>query len=308
MRGQNLALLIARIPPKVMLVAVTTLAIGAAVLVESEIQKKEQLLKNAQAKNDVKEMGQLLVAVKDIPEGTPISADQVRVDAVERSRIPVGALQDSGAAVGLQARASIHAGDCILSQSLQYQHAAAGFEAKIPSGYRAITFPVDATTGVAGFLQPDCHVDILAQTGSGVEAKATPILSDVQVVAVNQTYQKKAGVDEAQASTNCVTVAVQPKDGQKLINAMSSGKLYCLMRNQRDHSPLAVRDISTVFPKGKTDQSSASEISSIPPMPMPPSPVVHESALAKTTPLPPVLHSIDQWSASKRDELTVPAQ
>ena len=42
---------------------------------------------------------------------------------------------------------------------------------------------VDNTTGVAGFVSPGSHVDVMVQLGSGAEVKARAILSDVRVVA-----------------------------------------------------------------------------------------------------------------------------
>lgn len=307
MLGRNTYLLIARIPPKVMLMGITSLALAAGVLVESEMQKKDKQLANEQREKAHKAFCPLLVASRDIPEGAPIGADALRVDSIESGRIPVGALQEAGSALGMQAKFAIHAGDSILSQNLQLPRRPQGFAAKIRSGYRAITFPVDASTGVAGFLAPDCRVDILAQTGMGTDAKAVPILSDVQVVAVGQTYEKKTGQDEAQP-TSCVTVAVLPGDGQKLINAMSSGKLYCLMRNQVDHAPLAVRDISSAFAKAKSTQAGEVELSSIPPAPALPSVVAPPAGGSKALELPSVPHYVDIWSANRKNPLSFPQE
>jgi Flp pilus assembly protein CpaB len=142
--------------------------------------------------------------------------------------------------------------------------------------------------------------------GSGAESKTMPILSDVHVVAVGQTYKKTAGQTEAQP-TSSVTVEVQPADGGKLINAMAAGKLYCLMRNQSDHAPITVRDISGSLNK-KASQSTPSELSVLPTtslqetkLPPPPPP---DSSAAVQDPR----HSIQLWSANKKDELTVPKE
>ncbi|MBX9689768.1 MAG: Flp pilus assembly protein CpaB [Candidatus Obscuribacterales bacterium] len=302
MRATNLFLLIARVPPIIMLSAVVCLALAATILVQNEIQKRDNLLNSERLRLSKKEMTEIVLASRDIPEGSTIQQDALKLESVESSKVPIGALSSCGPALGLQTRVAIKAGDSILSSYLHLEEKAKSFEAKIKPGFRAITFPVDASTGVAGFISPDCHVDILAQSGSGADAKAMPILSDVQVIAVGQSYQKKPGETEAQP-TSSVTVAVAPRDAGKLINAMSSGRLYCLLRNQIDHTPLAVRDVSSLFPEKEKDRELEPVISSLPTIPKPNS----EPKLP-----PPVMpqadrqHSVDIWAASKKDELSFP--
>ena len=55
---------------------------------------------------------------------------------------------------------------------------------------RAITFGIDNNTGVAGFVNPESHVDIMSIVGAGADIKAQPILSDVEVIAVGQSFRK----------------------------------------------------------------------------------------------------------------------
>lgn len=307
MSGRNLFLLASRIPPKLMLLIVTSLALCASFLVQQEMSKKDSLLKQQQLAANQKETGPLLVAARDIPEGATISADALEVKTVETTKIPVGALSDSAGAVGLLARMPIHAGDTVLSQSLKFPERAKGFEAKIKAGYRAITFPVDASTGVAGFLTPDCHVDILAQMGSGAESTAAPILSDVQVVAVGTIYKKTPGSEDAQP-TSSVTVAVQPKEAAKLINAMAAGKLYCLMRSQNDHSPLAVKDVSKIVPSSSSKTESYSEITAMPSMPttLPTPPPVLDTP--EEGPAAHPAYNVDAWSANKKENVSFPSK
>lgn len=304
MAGQNFFLLISRIPPKYMLVLVSALALGAGAMVHNQVQTNNERLAEAENKARHREMSSLVVASREIPEGSTITADALQVQTVESGKIPLGALTNGNEAVGLQLRTSVHAGEPLLSQSLRSPERPQGFEEKIKPGYRAITFPVDASTGVAGFLTPDCRVDILAQIGGGMEAKTIPILSDVHVVAVGQTYKKVQGQDEAQPASS-VTVEVQPIDGGKLINAMAAGKLYCLMRNQQDHSPLAVRDISSSISKIKSTPQEPSELTALPKAPDP-APVLPPLQIPATE--EQRLHNIELWSASKKDQQTVPKE
>ncbi len=86
---------------------------------------------------------------------------------------------------------------------------------------RAITFGIDNNTGVAGFVNPDSHVDIMSIVGGWCRVqKAQPILSDVEAIAVGQSFTKAPGGAATPASS--VTVALTPEDSQKLIKAISS--------------------------------------------------------------------------------------
>ncbi|CAN5950464.1 unnamed protein product [Sphagnum jensenii] len=46
-----------------------------------------------------------------------------------------------------------------------------GFQSKLKEGMRAVTFAVDNNSGVAGFVDPDSRVDIVAMLGSGVDTR-----------------------------------------------------------------------------------------------------------------------------------------
>ncbi len=303
MRGQNLFLLIARIPPVVMLALISVLALAATFLVQQELSKKDDAIKAEKLKAAHKETCTVLLAKTEIPEGAIITADLVIPREVDARTVPLGSLKQASEVVGLISKVSIRQGEPFLSQLLAYPQKATGFEAKIPSGYRAVTFPVDASTGVAGFLSPDCRVDILSQSGSGFEGKVIPILSDVRVVAVGHIYKKSAGDSEAHP-TDSVTVAVLPQDGAKIIKAMSAGKLYCLLRNQIDRTPLAVKDISSVLPRARESQVFQQELSTnLPPPVLPAVPQLHSNASDSSgSANGPRLHNVDIWQAAKKDE------
>jgi pilus assembly protein CpaB len=173
---------------------------------------------------------------------------------------------------------------------------------------RAVTFGVDNNSGVAGFITPESHVDIIGMVGTGSDTKAQPILSDVEIIAVGQVYQKTPG-QAASAPASSVTVAVSPEDATKLIKAILAGKLYLTLRNDKDHTPVATVDINALFPKSaKGDLASLPPPSALPPPPLPGAPDVGGGmpGAMSTAPPPPPLHEIEMWSGSKKDVLSVP--
>lgn len=298
MRGSNFFLLmISRIPPKVMLVLMLGLAIGATVAVQQTIEKNKPKPQIAQSVPTE----QVLVAIKDIPEGASIEQDAFKISDMPANEIPKGALRSSGMVLGLKAKANISANDFFFSQFIAVAERPTGFESKIREGYRAFTIPVDANTGVAGFLTPDSHVDIMAQIGSGADSKAMVILGDVQVIAVGQQFKKAPGQSEAQPVSS-VTVSVSPADAGRLANAMSSGKLYCLMRNSKDYSPVQTTDVSRAFKKPESIPQS-DLVNNVPPPTLPEFPKMPPPELPKMTGDDAYLRNVDMWAGSKKDQV-----
>src|ERR1700719_3191988 len=74
----------------------------------------------------------------------------------------------------------------ILERDLAAAGSGAGLSAKIPEGMRAISLKSDEVVGVAGFLLPGTHVDVL-ETDRAISGDAHPdtstVLQDVEVLA-----------------------------------------------------------------------------------------------------------------------------
>jgi pilus assembly protein CpaB len=158
---------------------------------------------------------------------------------------------------------------------------------------------------VAGFVAPGSHCDIVGIAGNGRETKASPILSDVEVVAVGSVYQKSSGASGAVPASS-VTVSLNPEDANKLIKAVTAGKLYLTLRSEKDHSPVAVTDVTNLFEKPPVPRS---EVAALPPpsaLPPPPLPGAPSRLSDPTPPPPPPLHEIELWSGSKKETLSVP--
>ena len=152
--------------------------------------------------------------------------------------------------------------------------------------------------------------------GAGGETKAAPILSDVEVIAVGQTFQK-APSGTAAAPASSVTVAVTPEDAQKLLKAINASKLYLTLRSGTDHTPVATVDVTSLFPKAAAIPKDA--ITSLPPpqsLPPPPLPGPDAGPMPpgglmpmvwhQPVNVPPPVHEIEIWSGSKKDVLSVP--
>jgi pilus assembly protein CpaB len=296
---QNLFMLASRVPPRIMLVLILALAGVVTFLVTQEIERNRLAYNNAITELNYKPKGTAIVVTRDIPEGATISADCLEAKQIELSHISPDMLTDTSQALGRTAKFMITRDSYLSAHDLTTVQVTNSFQSKLREGERAITFAVDSTTGVAGFVLPDSHVDVIAQVGSGAETRSRPILSDVRVVAVGTFYQKNPADGSAQPVSS-VTVAVLPTEAGKLINAMTAGRIYLTLRSDKDHTPVAIYDVNSLFSR----QSQPAQTSLIPPPipPLPPLAVVPEATtISAPEPQKRSRHEVEQWSGSAKN-------
>jgi len=307
---RSLFLSLSRMPPVLMLFIILGLAVVVTMLVMGKMNEGEQKLAQEKAAHEalMNQKAKVVYSTKDIEEGEIIAQEALEEKEVEAAKAPVDAFASTAGVVGGIAAYTIPAGTVISQHALKPRGVQLGFEGKIKEGMRALTFGVDTNSGVAGFIAPGSHVDVVAVTGSGGETKAAPVMSDVEVIAVGTTYQKQPGSSTANPAGS-VTVTVSPEDSQKLIKAVMAAKLYLTLRNEKDHTPVAVVDITSLFPKVKIALGGG-DMSLPPPSALPPPPlpggISGGGADMKGPPPPPPMHEIELWSGSKKEVLSVP--
>ncbi len=301
-----------RIPPAAMLAVIVGLAVAITFMVTNQLDAGKRHLEDTETalKAKLEAKGKVVVAIKDIPEGQTIASEALEEREIEQGRIPADGITSASLVAGRVAKYGISTNMIVSQHDLAPQGITLGFESRLKPGMRAITFAVDNNTGVAGFIAPESRIDILAMVGSGADTKAAPILSDVEVIAVGQMYQKNPGSSSVPASS--VTVAVGPDDAQKLVKAVVASKIYLSLRNDRDHTPVATVDVTNLFKKADANK----QISMMPNgelLPPPPVtlPVTNDQANNNQIENPSAImpqhqHEIEQWSAGKKDVLSVP--
>jgi pilus assembly protein CpaB len=296
-----------------MLLIIVGLAVMATMLYTQQSQKQQAAIDqlNAAKVAEQNAKGPVVYAAKDIPPDAEITADALEQKEELLSKIPAGAMTNPNQGVGGLAAYPIQQGSIVFTNAVKVRMQTQGFEGKIKEGSRAVTFGIDSNAGVAGFVSPGDHVDILCITGNGAETKAAPVLSDVEVIAVGTTFKKAPGETQATAAGS-ITVLVNPEDAEKLVKAVTAGKPYLTLRNDKDHTPVATVDITALFPKPpKADEPAGGEVASLPPPSLPPPPLPGtpaggDMAAANAPPPPPPMHEIELWSGSKKEVLSVP--
>ena len=299
---------LSRVPPPALLLGVVGLAVLATVQITAEIGKHErdyQLRIKAYDESE-KATGTVVYAVKDVQEGQTISADLLAERKIQLRRIPEDAIASASLAVGRIAKYGVPSGQILSVRDLAPQAAQLGFEARLHAGQRAVTFAVDTNSGVAGFITPESRIDILGIVGNGGETKVGAILSNVEVIAIGQTYRKAPGTTNA-VPVSSITVAVGPQEAEKLIKAIAASKLYVSLRSDKDRRPVATMDITTLYGK---PAPQANDFPAEPRFPVPAPPAFSQTtpatpAVVQPEPAAPATHDVETWSGSKRDVVSL---
>ena len=183
------------------------------------------------AAGPVNNLTSVIVAARDIEPGTTLTELDLAEGRVDPSTVPAGAFHNKAELVNRANRIALGKGQAIVPTLLADDGAGSGIAATLPKGMRMFTVAIDATSGVAGMIQPTCRVDVMTTTSADGAPKAKTILENVLVLTVGQRQNPNAPAAEP-AST--VTLLVSPADAEKLELATSTGRVRLLLRNGTD--------------------------------------------------------------------------
>jgi len=188
------------------------------------------------ADNGRTKVTQIVAAAADLPAGaTPVAKDLKLVNWP--NDVPmVGSFSKTEDVAGHSLIFSLKANEPILARDLAAAGAGIGLPARIPPGMRATAVRSNEIVGVAGFLYPGSHVDVLATLtppGSTGPLTAT-VLQDVEVLTVGQTSEPDA--TGKPQSFNVVTLLLSPADSQKLLVTSTQGSIQFVLRSGADQS------------------------------------------------------------------------
>ena len=181
----------------------------------------------------------VVCAATDIGPTVEITESMVEVKATPKSLIPDLSFTKLEDVVGRVASLTIPRGMPVVPTLLAPKGTPPGMAVRIRDGYRAVAVKIDEFAGVAGWIKPASHVDVVAvmHTQGASRSQGTiskVILENVEVLAVGQDIGISG--DTAASVTKSVTLLVRPEDVPKLHLAATKGTLRLAMRNQRDFS------------------------------------------------------------------------
>ena len=224
-----------------------------------------------------------VVAVRNLDMGTMIVKDDVKLipwpasSPVEKGFTTIDSVLNRGLIDGVVAN------EPLTELKLAPLEAGAGLPPSITEGMRAVSVKVNEVIGVAGFLLPGNHVDVmvtLKTSRQSDESMTRVVLSDVQVLTAGTRYEKEKARDGQPVQTSVVTLLVTPPDAEKIALAASEGSIMLTLRNPMDRTPTLTTGVRTAALLGQPAPAPVVKVSNggrrmavqAPPPPPPPAP------------------------------------
>jgi pilus assembly protein CpaB len=209
-------------------------------------------------------MSEVLVANTNLQPGQPLAADQVRwekwpASSVDSAFITRNAVPSIDAAVrGTVVRSPLISGQPITNTAIVHANAAGFMAAMLSSGMRAISITISTDSGAGGFILPNDRVDLLLTRkgdGNPPHVTASTILTDVRVLAVDQTFKQEKDTKTVLAKT--ATLELTPDQAEQVARAQNQGIISLALR------PLTDSDVPVASNSATRNNDGGDQISII---------------------------------------------
>jgi pilus assembly protein CpaB len=244
-----------------------------------------------------------VVAARDMPMGTLLNKNDVKlVPWPASSPVPKGfrKIED---VINRGTLSEVVTNEPLTESKLAPTEAGAGLPPSITEGMRALSIRVNEVVGVAGFVVPGTHVDVLVTLGEGRDSATSMtrvVVSDVEVLTAGTRYDQQKSRDGQPIQTSVVTLLLQPTDAERVILAANQGGLMLTLRNPLDHKQTESKGIrrAALFgdapppPVIKTVEPGRRVATPAPPPTPPPPPT-------------PKVYTVETYKAAKRAEEVV---
>lgn len=210
---------------------------------------------SAQADGQVRQV-YVVMAARDIPEGTAVAAEAVVARPFPANFVPQGAIAAPEQAVGKYTVARVTKGQIVLSNQVSTTRRAGNLSLSVPPGKVAVALPMTDLLSANGAIRPGDRIDVLLTLNAGVAASGarSPVtqvaLQNVEVLAVGQA-DPETGTGAAQVTvagqrpTPAVMVALARQDALILKYVKDSGGVVDLaLRAPEDDAPAEVDPVT----------------------------------------------------------------
>jgi pilus assembly protein CpaB len=184
----------------------------------------------------------VVIAKRNVEAGDVLTEDDLTLGEISSDAVPETVFKSPSELIGRVPVVPLIQGQAIVATLLAPKGMGPGLQATVPIGMRAMTIEINEFTGLAGYINPGCHVDMLQtmrndKTGESV---ARTIVQNVKVTAVGVRHQ-----DGQDSGGRSITVLVTPQQAELLQLATSTGRPYLSLRSGNDLSLVETRGVTS---------------------------------------------------------------
>jgi len=241
-----------------------------------------------------------VVASHDLAMGAMITKDDVKLVAWPASSPVTKGFTSVDKVLNRGLISSVVANEPLTEMKLAPLEAGAGLPPSITEGMRAVSVKVNEVVGVAGFVVPGTHVDVMVTLRRDQERDSITrvVVSDVQVLTAGTRYDQEKARDGQPIPTSVVTLLVTPQDAERVALAATEGNIMLTLRNPMDRKPTETTGIRTAGLLGQQ------------PAPQPVVKNVNNRRIATPPPVAaappaPKIYTVEAIRAAKRSEEVV---
>jgi len=231
----------------VMVVLAGVFGLLAVFVAQAWLNRQDEQLRLKNALNQPKPAATrtVVVAASPLRFGNPLSSGNLREVSWPEGALPEGSftsVQDLLAAGRRIALAPIEPNEPVLATKITGPGQRATLSAVLHEGMKAVTVRVSDVEGVAGFVLPGDHVDVLLTRRSDKTGTTDVVLQNARVLAVDQLADERS---DKPAVVKAVTLEVDTLAAQKLTLAAQVGTLALALRKAGEEAGQDERRVST---------------------------------------------------------------
>lgn len=198
----------------------------------------------------------VVVALREIPVGRTISAEDLTEMMYRDAYIPPSALLRAEHTVGRVARERILPKELVREERLAPPGMGGDLDAVIASGMRAESINISGSQQVSGFVNAGNRVDVITTLfdSDGKPAETRTLLQAVRVLAVDDRAHE--ALERGVKLKPQVTLEIPPDDAEKLTHAIAHGRVRLVLRSDVDFMFTEERQATTTSELlGGTDEA-----------------------------------------------------
>ncbi len=186
----------------------------------------------------------VVVAARKVTMGICLGEDDIKIARWPKSTIVDGMLSDKTQVLKRGLMASLLENEPLTESKMAKPNEGCGLLPKIREKMRAISVKVNEVIGVAGFVLPGAHVDVLVTIRERENSASRVVVSNAEVLTAGTSFDQEKAKDGKPVPTTVVTLMVNPSDAERIALAATEGQILLTLRNPLDQEPTRTSGIT----------------------------------------------------------------